>query len=519
VSLRPLALLRFLTFAFLISLCFAQEPVTPPEEAPVATLRSTTRLVVLDVVVTDKSGNPVRNLSKDDFTILEDGKPQGVASFEPPEQHAPVPVGEEAKVSQQAASPALSSSALTILVLDELDTQLLDQFFARDQIRKFLRTQGPRLDQPTALMAMEQKRLELLHDYTRDANELEQALRRHPPELPIRLMTSEGVIGASERLGNALDALREIAAANSHFAGRKNVIWLGPGFPSLNYLKLQPDDRAKLLGWVRETSDLMWQGRLAVYTLDPRGLEVVHENIGTTLMDGGSFAPPDPATGDLVFEAIAPQTGGRIIRGRNDLGSMISASMDDGGSYYTLSYYPSNREWNGRFRNIRVVTSSRGFSARTRTGYFGFPELAPTDQQLDILLSRAVINPLPYHALDVQARAEILKLQQPRSARFTVDLDPGHLTWHTLPNGKHRCEVTLVAASFSSKGQVVSHTVKELEGDVEDTKFAKQMLKPMVFALTAELPPAAVRVRVVARDASNGNIGTADFNPEGAQFH
>ena len=504
--------------------CLAQQSSAPDQEAPVTTLRTTTRLVVPDVVVTDKKGKPVRNLSRQDFTILEDGAPQTIATFEPPDQHAPAAVEEAhqnigARKSSGQTSSAITSSALTILVLDELDTRILDQAYARGEIQKFLRAHGPQLPQPTAVMALEEKKLELLHDYTSDDGALETALRRHPAELPFRLMTGEGVVGASERLADALEALREIAAANSHFAGRKNVIWLGPGFPSLNYMITQPSDKARLLEWVRERSDLMWQGRLSVYTVDPRGLEVVHENIGGILSAGGFAAPPDSTTAELVFERVAPQTGGRVFRGLNDLDAQIASSMEDGGSFYALSYSPSNRDWNGKFRRIRMVMKDPELVARTRNGYYGFPDLPPTFHELDRLLSRAVINPLSYHALDVQARAKITG-SQPRTARFTVDLDSAGLRWQVMPNGKHRCEVTVVAAGFSSKGRLVTHTVKELEVIMDDKKYTEQMnnRKPMEIALAAEFPLAVVRARVVARDSSNGNIGTADLTAEGEQF-
>lgn len=499
--------------------CPAQQPSAPEPEVPTPTLRVTTRLVVLDVVVTDKHGKPVRNLSKEDFTIIEDGGEQTIASFEPPDQHAPAPVEEnrDNNGTKEAAAPAVSSSALTILVLDELDTAILDQAYAREEISKFLRKHGPRLPEPTALMALEEKRLELLHDYTRDANALEDALHRHPAVLPFRFMTGEGPLGASERLGDALEALREIAAANSHFAGRKNVIWIGPGFPSLNYLSAQPSDKAKFLGYVRETSDLMWQGRLAVYTVDPRGLEVVHENFGDPV-SGGFVAPPDPATGELVFEQIAPQTGGRIFRGLNDIDAQIATSIEDGDSFYALSYYPSNRDWNSSFRKIRVRMRNPELTARTRNGYYGIQDSSPSFEELDSLLSRAVINPLAYHSLAVQAQAKISN-SQPRTARITMHIGTDGLQWQLPGDGKHRCEVTVVAAGFSSTGKVVAHTLKELEVVVDDRKYIQLAKNGMVMNLVVELPPTVVRMRVVARDSTNGRIGTADLTPEGEQFH
>src|SRR6266550_8251683 len=181
---------------------------TPQEEPP---FRSTTRLVVLDVVVTDRAGKPVTNLSQADFTLLEDGVPQSIASFESPElrPNAPVSKRKNSKVDLRtpANDSAPSPAALTILVLDELNSEVLDQAYARAAIQKFLRTHGPRLRQPTSLMLLGEKRLELLHDYSHDANALVEALHQRHAEVPFGLMTAE-MSGAGERLSKTLWALQ-----------------------------------------------------------------------------------------------------------------------------------------------------------------------------------------------------------------------------------------------------------------------------------------------------------------------
>jgi VWFA-related protein len=518
--------LRLLAVRFLLPsvacLCLAQQPAIPDSQSAVTTLHAASRLILLDVVVTDKRGNPVRNLTKDDFIIREEGDPQVIASFEAPNGHAPVEFKggmESADVAMSATQPAvaMASSALTVLLLDELDTAVLDQAYARGEILKYLRAHGPHLQEPTALMVLGEKRLELLHDYSSDANVLQAALQKHPAHLPFRLMTGEGVVGSSERIGVALEALREIAAANSQFAGRKNVVWIGSGFPSLNYMSAQPDDKVRLLGYVRETSDLMWKGHLSVYTVDPRGLEVVHESISTPVASG-LMSPPDPATGDLLFEQIAPETGGRIFRGLNDLDAQIATSVEDGDSYYSLSYYPSHRDWNGRFRKIRVTMRNPELTARTRNGYYATPDSTPTDSEMDRLLSRAVINPLSYHSLRVQAHASLSR-SGPRTAHITVDIDVNRLHWETRESAKHRCEITVVSAGFLPDGKVAAHAVKELEVLVDEQKYNQLKKKGMVMNLAMDLPPSAVRMRVVARDSTNGNMGTADLTPTGEQFH
>jgi hypothetical protein len=139
-------------------------------------------------------------------------------------------------------------------------------------------------------------------------------------------------------------------------------------------------------------------------------------------------------------------------------------------------------------------------------------------QDMDRLLSRAVINPLPYHSLEIQASAS-LSGSQPRNANIRVDIDPNELHWETPESGKRRCELTVVTAGFSKKGDVVAYVVKELEVVVDDKKYAELKKQGMVMNLAMALPPTAVRMRVVARDSTNGNLGTADLTPTGEQFH
>ena len=250
----------------------------------------------------------------------------------------------------------------------------------------------------------------------------------------------------------------------------------------------------------------MWNARLAIYTIDPRGLQVNSDGA-----DSASPALVDDPTGLRLFESIATETGGKIIFNRNDVDVAVADSVNDGSSYYTLSYYPSNRNWNGKFRNIKVTISKPSLQARTRTGYYAAPDAPDTDTTLDSVLATAVKNPLPYRGLAMSVSFKILP-GSPRTARFTVTADRHDLGWETTPNGDHRCQIMLVAMSVSRKERVAKTDIKALEGIVKAGKFEKQMDKPMLFTFTDDLPMEAVRLRVVVRDDKTGNIGTADLS-------
>jgi VWFA-related protein len=482
----------------------AQEPQSAPSADQVETLHTSTRLVVLDVVVTDKGGNPVKNLTKDDFTIVEDNASQSVAAFEAPEADSSSPstrvAKDKSKDSVPTASRPATERALNIIVLDELNSEFLDQAHARVAIDKFLRSQGPRLSSPTALLILGQKRLEVLHDYTQESGALLEALKKRHAEMPSTLMSAE-MYSSGERFNQALAGLNLIADANRNYAGRKNVIWIGPGFPALNSDFY--DRPQEVGGAVRDVGNVLLDARIVVYTLDPRGLEV-------TPVSYNGHDPGGQVESQLLFEQIAPETGGRILRIRNDIDVAIADSIKDGSFYYTLSYYPSNRAWNGKFRKVKIVMKRDGLVARTRLGYFSFAATPANDQQLDTILSRAVVNPLSYRALNVQAFVKGSGTQA-GSRNFKIYVGRNHLNWQTLPDGDHRCEVTVVEASVAPSGKVIAHTVKELEGIVAAKKFSKDWEKPMAFEMSADVPAGTTHLRLVVRDNTTGDMGTTDL--------
>jgi VWFA-related protein len=497
--------------------CWAQEiPLQQQQQGPVTTLRSESRLVLLDVVVGDAFGKPVRGLSKNDFTILEDGKPQNIDSFEPPEDHKYALGIESASGNQSGPTgPAGTqplpsvSPALTILVIDGLNTAFMDLIYAREMVTKFLRTHGPTLAQPTALMRITDKRLELIHDYSEDSATLIDALKMHPMELPFRYGADPGVVGSSDRLLDTLSCLEKIAAANANFAGRKNVIWVGSGFPAINGNTRQENDKI-----MSKVADDMRSARLAVYTIDPKGLQVITPGVAGYANPGAlqmATSDMDAPIGLRFFENIAYETGGRTIYNRNDVDVAVADSVNDGTTYYTLAYYPSNRDWNGKFRKIKVTLAKPQLEARTRAGYFAIADTFENDDAtIDYLLAGAIRNPLPYKGLSLSVKFKPLP-NRPGMARFEVAVDKHDLDWKSTANGDHVCSVMLVAMSVSRKDRVVKNDIKELQGIVKAANFETQMNRPLVLPFTAELPPNAETMRVVVRDSGNGHIGTADI--------
>lgn len=164
-------------------------PSEPADSTP--TFHSTTRLVVVDVVVTDKSGNPIAGLGKGDFTVMEDGKVQPIQAFEP---HVPVkqiaavpdiqlPPGEFTNFPKQA-----TNSAVNVVLFDILNTPTDDQLFARQEMIEFLKTL-PR-GQPVALFTLGYD-LRMVAGFTTNTDDLIAAAQKIRPGVSALLDTEK----------------------------------------------------------------------------------------------------------------------------------------------------------------------------------------------------------------------------------------------------------------------------------------------------------------------------------------
>ena len=245
-----------------------QQPPTAQETAPV--IRTTTRLVQVSVVVTDKKGLPVTGLKREDFTILDGGQPQKIAAFsseqpvtalQPPRT---LPSNIFTNRHDKLGEPPGSKS---IIFLDALNTTPSDQAYAREQALKFLKTIQPQ-DHFAIYALLDAAQVVILHEFTQDDAELVKAIKefkvRQPdqnmmpfaapvdfaglppamlPVVPEDALTPQGSRDSTEvreersadflryRSYPLISALIHTASHLANIPGRKNFIWITGGIP------------------------------------------------------------------------------------------------------------------------------------------------------------------------------------------------------------------------------------------------------------------------------------------------
>ncbi len=156
------------------SVAAAGGPSTP-------TFKATSRLVVVDVVVTAKNGSPVHGLKESDFRILENGQPQTIKVFEerkndmlqviaPPDPHKVLPDG-----TATNAGHDVPTTALSVIFFDALNTASPDQSFAREQVKKVIASLPP--GSRIAIFTLRNS-LHMLQGFTSDSTLLAQAMNK-----------------------------------------------------------------------------------------------------------------------------------------------------------------------------------------------------------------------------------------------------------------------------------------------------------------------------------------------------
>jgi VWFA-related protein len=493
------ALLCAAVLSQIVSNAMAQ---APPVKSNIPVFRSTTTLVFLDVTVLDKNGQPVvSGLTKDDFTITEDKKPQSIFSFEAPEKH-------KLKTSRNGSPEG--SAPVTIFVLDLLNSSFEDFAYIRYSVQKYLEAQPAQLSSPAEMMVIGNQSLELLQGFTRSREDLLFALKHLPGVLPFEFMRGSFF---GERFGQSIDALQQIALQSKGVPGRKNIVWVGHGGPSVNTVFLDGKLTEDLDRYVHETANMLVDARISLFVIYP-GLPV-QAGVGSRSAMSAQADPgnTDPFAGDINFGVFVNETGGNLYYNRNDVDMEIKRSQELGSEYYTLTYQPQEEVANGKFRRIRVSLRDPNLHAVTKTGYFAPDEHAPVDvrQESIVNVAEAVRSTIPFKGMDVNV-SEVTRHPDTRSAEIAVLVRSKSLDWQPGDNGESKASVLVGAASRTEQGEILASKLERVVLTAQTQDMAKLAVGMARVHVALRVPPKTRNVRVVMQSGDGGRIGAADLS-------
>ncbi|HEY6251266.1 MAG TPA: VWA domain-containing protein [Candidatus Angelobacter sp.] len=563
MSCRSVAANLFLVLACLTFSSAQDQPSQGKQPEPSTVLKSTTRLVVVDVVATNSKGKPVFDLGIHDFKLLENGKDQEIRVFDFQKPGDQQPSGElsaahPAPAAKLAANvftnaPAYKhSSALNVVLLDSLNTANPRQAFAHDELQRFLEkftpsgpvaiyilggslrlvqdfTDDPRM-LTTAALRLDVKGSALLDNKTGGPPVVMPAIAGNPLDGALRGKEEESRnFSTLEQIEITFAALNSIARSLAAYPGRKNLIWISDGFPFYINPRSASESYSKTFGrQISATDNVLMNSQVAIYPVDAHAIQVISfddigigklSDLGVNAITGGSQALQfmskdfnERLAVHSTMNDLAEQTGGEAFYNSNSIESALRQGLSDGSTYYTLGYYPQDKHWDGKFRKIEVKAARPGIKLRYRLGYYavepgalhGGPGLREAALQQAIDVNSPVSGGL-------QFRAAVIQPSEKTKNKLLVNfgIDPRAISFEKDKGGLWHASVECAVEAYSSKGKVKSEA-STMNAALQPDAFAhvQQTFFPCQQAL--DLPPGTYRLRLGVVDNRTGLLGTAN---------
>ena len=526
--------------------------------SPPMTFREGVDYVQVDALVTDRAGNLVRGLTKEDFEIFEDGKPQTIAAFSFVDLPIQRPFG-----PQQAAGSAsppetdvennLVGGRVYVIVLDDLHTNPVNSLRVKSAATKFIREYlqpGDRAavvytsgradagqeftDSSSRLVASVDKfvgnklrsaTLERLDTYNgkRNSGQNDASLGNTPSgDYDPRL----------ERVGDPLDfergsqaeaalrTLERVADGLANIAGRrKAIVFISEGIDYDITDVFRSAFATQVLDTTRALIAASARSNVNVYSLDPRGLSV----LGDGVMELG--APPANSNVKLgttslsselqlsqdSLRTLAEQTGGAASVSSNDFTGWYERVVRDNSSYYILGYTPADDRRDNGFRRIDVKAKRPGLTVRARQGYV---RGAATPSSASAAALDAVLeSPLPIAGIPMAVSATPFKSSTPdrASVAVTVQVIGAPLKFEEK-SGLYEDTVEIVTAAIDQNGKT----------QLGDKQLVELQLKPETYRVVAstgfrivsriELGSGRYQLRVGARETGTNRMGSVHYD-------
>src|SRR6266702_508450 len=465
---------------------------TASDPGPVQTLQMYSRETVVDVLVTDDKGRPVRGLKQSDFSMQEDGKPQPVRSFGEfgpgfAATHHHPNLAPEIHTNYQATP---TSGPVNILLIDALHLNFVAAYRALQATSQYAERMPPGTQ--IAVFWLSASGLHIVQGFTSDPSALRKAVSVERTDIG-----SNQDCYVNDRL--TIDALNQIGEYVAGIKGRKNLVWITRGMPVFllrdggyswgaatscvennprGFSQVRSPYGIEIPGMSDEESYGVYLGP-TLYMASEQGLDMgmVHrlmDTYETYSTEQIAVCPMDPGgvrglgTAQLVAEQVAEQSGGFAKYNSNDFTGELAEAIDEGSHSYTLSYVPPRRKDDGHYHTIKVELNQPGLHLVYRKGYnaedprkpkeFSGPELIKAALQgktpaATQLLFDAKLVPADTSAVATPAAPAKGKGRAPRTPYdLLLAVPQSQITYADGPDGTHNVRLQFAFDAYDVNG-------------------------------------------------------------------
>ena len=488
------------------------------------TIRTTTTLVQVSVSAHDTKGRPVEGLKKEDFEVLDNGKPQSIAVFHgekiangtaPPAAPPPLPPG---VFTNQLPEKPSKRGGYAVILLDYFNSGFRNPARARQYAIEMLKRLDPAAG--VALYTLDRSGLHVASEIGSDRSAVLKKLASvfgqpapcYQPSLDGQSDAMDCIglgspldkevvtFDTKNRITDTLNALQAIAGHLAGLPGRKGLIWISSAFP------LQVDERAAasqifpeamggqtLFGTASNSAmRALNNANVALYPVDPRGLS--------------SESPVDNAS-DFTWPTMdffAERTGGTAFYGRNDLDVGMQAAVEDVQASYTLGFYAPQDKPREGFHKLSVRTLRAGVTLRYKEGYYvdAPGKVSKADQKDAMAQALTRLTDATLIPIDIKAT------RQKNTLKLRVSLRPDALAL-VQKGDRWQGAVEFITRFAKEDGSESAPPVsRRIEVNLTQRNYEAAQRSGLLFSRTLEMPANAASLRVLVRNDPSGEIGT-----------
>jgi VWFA-related protein len=470
----------------------------------------------LSVVALDSSGQPVNDLTADDFEIEDAGKPRKIAFLRHIERRlAPGPALAPGQVSNRNG---LNIPHATVILLDLMNQRFDTRAVASNQIVKYLQkvesadylylyflTVDGRIYPVRGLPDPEHTGGAESTAWTTQIKQImdtamRTVLRTRPVDMDVAV-----------RVQLTFAALEKLAAQMSMAPGRKNIVWVTDGVPiTLGPVRSDTGEIVDFTPLLRQLSLALDRSEIAIYP-------------SRQIMIGSQDAPPDAPgvphnasdNGVLSNETLnqfAAMTGGRPDGGR-DIGAAVAQAMTDARTSYQIGFYAPMENWDSKFHKLRIACKRKGVRIQAKTGYYAWPE----EPGADVRQAMRAAALQPADAAEIGLRAALSPAAGNKGPQHLgVAIDARDVAM-LRESDKYKFQMSLAIVGYDGAG--VAHPSDIRPFDISYNAQERDKVLGQGIECTLDVPqgPDMTSLRLIAFDNNSRSIGsvTLPLKPAG----
>ena len=539
-------------------------PPAGPTDPQAPTFKVQAEYVEVDVQVTDQKATFIGGLKKEDFEVLEDGKPQTIATFslvDIPVERSGQPVSAQSSIEPDVrANERRFDGRVYVVMLDDLHIDFTRTILVKNAMRRFIEQHLGSNDLMAITLTGGQTNA--AREFTSNKRALLTAIDTFMGQqcrsfekdsgCPIRSLDVFDPVAAGpaipprvvdERRYDArrtMSLLKQTADWFNGVRGRKKTLILVS--EGIDY---DPRDSAGIPD-IDDAIASAARSNVSIYAFDPRGLSLITEDTmpaesrATTLSieetQAAAARPPgSPSPGtsldtlvkafttdvmraQTTLRALADGTGGFAAIGTNNVKGAFNRIVAENSRYYVLAYYPPAHPSDGKFHRIEVRVKRPGVTIRSRRGYASPKGNAPapaqvsTERQTSLALNEALNSPIQVSDIRMRVYAAPFRAASSASVVFGIELVGRDLTLES----NSPLEIAYDAVDRAGK----SHGARSdrMMLNVEPNRRASVQQTGLRVLNRMDLSPGQYQLRIAAHDPTRRVSGSVVYDLEVPDF-